>query len=60
LLKIAVAECEVKSLKEAIPPFKIACDGNIAKGCRYLSLIYWNGESDREPDSSKAEEYMKK
>lgn len=47
-------------MSEAIGPLEIACDADIAKGCRYLSLIHWNSEPDRQPDSQKAEQYMAK
>ncbi|CAI5443443.1 unnamed protein product [Caenorhabditis angaria] len=52
-------ECE-PSLKQMNKPMKIACDADIRQGCRYLSLVYWNGEKDRAADSKSAEKYMKK
>lgn len=51
---------EEKTLNKMIRPMTIACDANIPQGCRYLSLVYWNGEKDRKPDSQKAEQYMRK
>jgi len=56
---IAGKECEA-SLKGTIKPLEIACDANVPPACRLLSLVHWNGEPDREPDSKKAESYMKK
>ncbi|TKR95532.1 hypothetical protein L596_009686 [Steinernema carpocapsae] len=52
-------ECE-PSLSKMIDPLKIACDAKIPQGCRYLSLVHWNGEKDRKPDSELAREYMQK
>ncbi|PAV89896.1 hypothetical protein WR25_15213 [Diploscapter pachys] len=48
------------NLKAMVEPLKIACDANIAQGCRFLSLVHWNGEKDRPVDSQKAEQFMKK
>ncbi|KAL3077105.1 hypothetical protein niasHS_013094 [Heterodera schachtii] len=52
-------ECEA-SFKKAIEPLRLSCDAGIAKGCRVLALILWNGESDRPPDSAQAEQFMKR
>uniref|UniRef100_A0A8L8Q1U6 Sel1 repeat family protein n=1 Tax=Heligmosomoides polygyrus TaxID=6339 RepID=A0A8L8Q1U6_HELPZ len=49
-----------KDLTKMIEPMQIACDGNLKQGCRYLSLVHWNGEKHRPADSQKAEMYMKK
>jgi TPR repeat protein len=38
----------------------MACDAKIHGACRLLSLIYWNGGHDREPDSAKAEQLMRR
>ncbi|KHJ98743.1 Sel1 repeat protein [Oesophagostomum dentatum] len=43
-----------------IEPMQIACDANLKQGCRYLSLVHWNGEKHRPADSIKAEKYMRK
>uniref|UniRef100_A0A0M3I8P6 Sel1 repeat family protein n=1 Tax=Ascaris lumbricoides TaxID=6252 RepID=A0A0M3I8P6_ASCLU len=56
---LAGKECE-PSLKKMIEPLETACQANIPGACRYLSLVYWNGEKDRPADSAKAEKYMKK
>ena len=48
------------SFKKMIRPLEIACAGNMPPACRYLSLVNWNGEEDREPNPKKAEEAMKK
>lgn len=47
-------------MTKALKPAKIACDGKKPEACKLLSLIHWNGESDRAADSKKAEEYMKR
>ncbi|CAI4232891.1 unnamed protein product [Auanema sp. JU1783] len=52
-------EC-TPNLKDMIKPMEIACDGGVRQGCRYLSLVHWNGEKDRPADSKKAEKYMQK
>ena len=52
-------ECE-PSFKKMIQPLEIACSDKIPPACRYLSLVYWNGEDDRPPNSQKAEVAMKK
>jgi TPR repeat protein len=41
-------------------PLRIACEGNVAKGCENLALVYWTASKGRNPDSMKAEEFMKK
>ncbi|KAI6178937.1 hypothetical protein M3Y98_00555900 [Aphelenchoides besseyi] len=51
--------CE-PSLKDMITPLEIACAANLPPACRFLSLVYWNGEPDRPPDSIKAEKFMQK
>ncbi|CAD6192586.1 unnamed protein product [Caenorhabditis auriculariae] len=56
---LAGKEC-TPSLKKMLAPMKIACDADIRQGCRYLSLVYWNGEKDRPAESDLAEKYMKK
>ncbi|CAD5211913.1 unnamed protein product [Bursaphelenchus okinawaensis] len=56
---LAGKECEA-SLKNTIEPLTVSCEGKVPPGCRYLSLVYWNGEPDRKPDSKLAEHYMKK
>ncbi|VDK20756.1 unnamed protein product [Anisakis simplex] len=56
---LAGKECE-PSLKKMIEPLEKACEANIPGACRYLSLVYWNGEPDRVADSEKAEKFMKK
>ncbi|VDK60267.1 unnamed protein product, partial [Cylicostephanus goldi] len=56
---LAGREC-TPDLTKMIEPMQIACDGNIKQGCRYLSLVHWNGEKHRPADSKKAEQYMKR
>ncbi|GMT14689.1 hypothetical protein PFISCL1PPCAC_5986 [Pristionchus fissidentatus] len=56
---LAGKECD-PSLKEMKRPLEIACDANIAKGCRYLSLVNWNKEKNKPIDAVAAEKYMKK
>ncbi|CAJ0929152.1 unnamed protein product, partial [Mesorhabditis belari] len=56
---LAGKECE-PDLKKMIRPLEIACDANINKGCRYLSLVHWNGEKDRPANSKLAEKFMAK
>lgn len=53
------SECE-PSRKKMIEPLEKSCEANMPKGCRFLSLVHWNGEKDREPNSELAEKYMKK
>lgn len=43
-----------------IEPLEKSCKANMAEGCRFLSLVHWNGEEDRKPNSELAEKYMKK
>ncbi|KAI6242977.1 Sel1 repeat protein [Aphelenchoides fujianensis] len=57
--RLSGKECE-PSLKEMIKPLEVACAANLPPACRLLSLVYWNGEPDRPPDSFKAETFMKK
>ncbi|XGW10186.1 hypothetical protein V3C99_012013 [Haemonchus contortus] len=52
-------ECQ-PNMTKTIDPLQVACDGNLKQGCRYLSLVHWNGEKHRLADSKKAEMYMKK
>ncbi|VDN04588.1 unnamed protein product, partial [Thelazia callipaeda] len=52
-------QCE-PSLKKMIGPLEKSCEANMAEGCRYLSLVHWNGEDDRKANSEMAEQYMKK
>uniref|UniRef100_A0A915PWD0 Uncharacterized protein n=1 Tax=Setaria digitata TaxID=48799 RepID=A0A915PWD0_9BILA len=59
MYRLSGRECE-PSLKKTIEPLQKSCEANMPQGCRYLSLVYWNGENDREPDAKLAEEYMKK
>ncbi|GMS84460.1 hypothetical protein PENTCL1PPCAC_6635, partial [Pristionchus entomophagus] len=56
---LAGKEC-TPSLKEMKKPLEIACDANIPKACRYLSLVNWNEEKDKPIDVIAAEKYMKK
>ncbi|GMR36720.1 hypothetical protein PMAYCL1PPCAC_06915, partial [Pristionchus mayeri] len=56
---LAGKEC-TPSLKEMKKPLEIACEANIAKGCRYLSLVNWNEEKDKPIDIHAAQESMKK
>uniref|UniRef100_A0A1I7XYR4 Sel1 repeat family protein n=1 Tax=Steinernema glaseri TaxID=37863 RepID=A0A1I7XYR4_9BILA len=56
---LAGKECE-PSLKKMMEPLQVACDANIPQGCRYLSLVNWNGEEDRKPNSELAEKYMRR
>lgn len=56
---LAGKECEA-SLKKMIEPLEKSCEANMPEGCRYLSLVHWNGEKDRKPDAELAEKYMKK
>ncbi|KAI6196743.1 hypothetical protein M3Y94_01145000 [Aphelenchoides besseyi] len=59
MYKLAGKYCE-PSLKDMIAPLEIACAANLPPACRFLSLVYWNGEPDRSPDSIKAEKFMQK
>lgn len=43
-----------------IPPLETSCAANVPPACKYLSLVHWNGEPDREPDPTKAEQFMRK
>uniref|UniRef100_A0A8R1XL85 Uncharacterized protein n=2 Tax=Onchocerca TaxID=6281 RepID=A0A8R1XL85_ONCVO len=56
---LAGKECE-RSLKKMIGPLEKSCEANMPEGCRFLSLVHWNGEKDRQPNSELAEKYMKK
>ncbi|KAL6734995.1 hypothetical protein Aduo_005478 [Ancylostoma duodenale] len=56
---LAGKEC-TPDLTKMIEPMEIACEANLKQGCRYLSLVHWNGEKHRPADSKKAEKYMKK
>ncbi|KAL3994825.1 Sel1 repeat family protein [Acanthocheilonema viteae] len=56
---LAGRECE-PSRKKMIEPLEKSCEANMPKGCRFLSLVHWNGEKDRKPNSELAEKYMKK
>ncbi|KAK0422841.1 hypothetical protein QR680_007819 [Steinernema hermaphroditum] len=56
---LAGKECE-PSLKKMLEPLQVACEANIPQGCRYLSLVNWNGEEGRKPNSELAEKYMKR
>lgn len=59
VLESFFSECEA-SLKAMIEPLEVSCEANLPLGCRYLSLVHWNGEKDREPNAELAEKYMKK
>uniref|UniRef100_A0AC34QVN4 Uncharacterized protein n=1 Tax=Panagrolaimus sp. JU765 TaxID=591449 RepID=A0AC34QVN4_9BILA len=52
-------EC-VPSFEKMIKPLEIACNGKIPLGCRYLGLVYWNGDEKQQPNSKKAENAMKR
>ncbi|MFH4976148.1 hypothetical protein AB6A40_002857 [Gnathostoma spinigerum] len=56
---LAGKECE-PSLSKTIPHLEISCESNIPVACRYLGLVYWNGEPTRLADPKKAEACMKK
>lgn len=43
-----------------IEPLEKSCEANMPEGCRFLSLVHWNGDKDRKPNSELAEKYMKK
>lgn len=56
---LAGRECE-PSFKKAIEPMRIACEGNEPKGCKRLAQIFWTAEPDREPESERAEQLMRR
>uniref|UniRef100_A0A0R3RGA2 Sel1 repeat family protein n=1 Tax=Elaeophora elaphi TaxID=1147741 RepID=A0A0R3RGA2_9BILA len=38
-----------------ITPLEKSCEANMPEGCRFLSLVHWNGEEDRKANPELAE-----